>query len=101
MLAGGAAGYEEGGIPGAIAVGLAGRAFKKIGNRSTLNAVKELDTLLRSRAPEALKVAAQNPKIVQLLPSDSVKALRALILADPSLSQISKGVRQPVGQKAP
>lgn len=105
MLAGGAAGYEEGGVPGAIAVGLAGRGLKMIGNRSTLNAVKNLDTLLRSRAPEALKVAAQNPKIVQLLPSDSVKALRAMILAEPGLAKISNGPasggdqkRQPVGQ---
>lgn len=87
MLAGGAAGYEEGGLPGAIAVGLVGRGLKAIGVRSTLGAVKNLDTLLRSRAPEALKVAAQNPKIVQLLPSDSVKALRTMILAEPSLKQ--------------
>lgn len=90
MLAGGAAGYEEGGIPGAIGVGLAGRALKKIGTNSTLGAVRHLDGLLRSRAPEALKVAAQNPKIVQLLPSDSVKALRALIYATPELSEQQK-----------
>lgn len=108
MLAGGAAGYEEGGIPGAIAVGLAGRALKSIGTRSTLGAVKNLDTLLRSRAPEALKVAAQNPKIVQLLPSDSVKALRTMILAEPGLAKISNGSgdnsdqrRQAIGQPGP
>lgn len=87
MLAGGFAGYEAGGVPGAITAGLAGRTLKKIGDKTTLNAVANLDRLLRSRAPEAIKIAAQNPQITQLLPAAGLKRLQTLIAADPVLSQ--------------
>lgn len=95
MLAGGAAGYESGGIPGALAAGATGIALKKISNKSTLNAVANLDRMLRSRSPEAIKLAAQNPQIAQLLPPKGAQLLRAMILADPTLAQQQ---RQPVGQ---
>ncbi len=85
MLAGGAAGYEAGGVPGAIAAGLAGRGLKKIGNSSTFNAVKKLDTMIRARSPEAIKMAAQNPQIAQVLPAKTTQLLRTMILADPTL----------------
>lgn len=96
MLVGGAAGYEEGGVPGAIAAGLAGRAFKKIGNASTMNAVKRLDTLIRSGSPEAMRIAAQTPQIAQKLPSKSIRLLRTMILAEPALSQSQQQQREPV-----
>lgn len=98
MLIGAGAGYEEGGVPGAIAAGLAGRAFKRIGNQSTLNAVKQLDALIRFRSPQALKIAAQNPQMVRALPAPSIQALRGLILADPALVQQNS---KPVGQPNP
>jgi hypothetical protein len=93
MLIGGAAGYHEGGIPGAIAAGLAGRSFKMIGNRSTLNAVGRLDRMLRARSPEAIRIAAQNPQVAAQLPPAGMRRLQALIIADPLLSQ---QVAQPV-----
>lgn len=102
MLAGGAAGYEAGGVPGAIAAGVAGRVLKKVGNRSTLNAVQNLDNLIRSRAPEAVRLAAQNPQVAQALPPASIRALRMLILTDPALrsqNQQSSPVGQPYAQQ--
>jgi hypothetical protein len=93
MLLGAGAGYEGGGIPGAIAGAAAGRAFKMIGNRSTLNAVDHLDTLIRSRSPEALKIAAQTPQMVQALPQKSVQALRNMIFLNPAL----RALNQPSG----
>ena len=102
MLAGGAAGYEAGGVPGAIAAGIAGRVLKKVGNRSTLNAVQNLDNLIRSRAPEAVRLAAQNPQAAQALPPASIRALRMLILTDPLLrsqNQQSSPVSQPYAQQ--
>lgn len=98
MLLGAGAGYESGGVPGALAGAAAGRAFKMIGNRSTLNAVDRLDTMIRSRSPAALKIAAQNPQAVQSLPPQSVKMLRAMIAFDPTLralNQPSGAVSQP------
>jgi hypothetical protein len=92
LLASGAAGYEAGGIPGAIAGAVAGRVFKKIGNASTQSAVNKLDFLIRAKSPLAIKMAAQNPHMAQLLPSKSVQGLRTLILTDPALAQISKGM---------
>jgi hypothetical protein len=95
MLASGAAGYgvgsEEGGpvggVAGALAAGLAGRGLKAIGTRSTMNAVKQLDQLLRSRSPEALKLAASMPPaVIQRLPRKSAAILAA--------SQLGAAVRQ-------
>jgi hypothetical protein len=90
MLLGAGAGYEGGGIPGAIAGAVAGRAFKMIGNRSTANAVQQLDTLIRSRSPAALKILAQNPQVVQALPPQSIKMLRAMIAFDPTLRALNQ-----------
>jgi len=92
MLASGALGYHEGGVGGAIAAGLAGRGLKKIGNASTFNAVKKLDTLIRSGSPAAIKAAAQNPQVAQALPPKSLQLLRNLILAEPSLKQRDSAV---------
>ena len=89
MLLGAGAGYEGGGVPGAIAGAAAGRAFKMIGNRSTANAVQHLDSLIRSRSPEALRIAAQNPQVTQALPSQSIQMLRAIIAADPTLRDLA------------
>jgi outer membrane lipoprotein SlyB len=72
-ILGAGAGYEGGGVPGAIAGAAAGRAFKTIGNRSTLNAVDRLDTLIRSSSPEAMKIAAQNPQVMQALPPNQCR----------------------------
>ena len=90
MLLGAGAGYEGGGIPGAIAGAAAGRAMKMIGNRSTLNAVDRLDTMIRARSPEALKIAAQNPQAVQALPKNSIQMLRAMIAFDPTLRALNQ-----------
>lgn len=100
MLIGGAAGYHEGGIPGAIAAGAAGRGLKMIGNKSTFNAVQRLDKLIRSRAPEAVKLAAQNPQLAAVLPPNSIKLLRTMILAEPALRTANQQ-RQPVGYANP
>lgn len=101
MLASGAVGYHEGGVGGAIAAGAAGRGLKMIGNRSTLNAVGRLDRMLRARSPEAIRIAAQNPQIAQLLPPVAVQRLQTLIAADPilrqQLAQPQNQDRQPVG----
>jgi hypothetical protein len=97
MLLGAGAGYEGGGVPGAIAGAAAGRAFKMIGNKSTFNAVQKLDSLIRSRAPEAIRIAAQNPQLANVLPPTSVRMLRTMILSEPSLRSENQK-RQPVGQ---
>jgi hypothetical protein len=97
MLLGAGAGYEGGGVPGAIAGAAAGRAFKMIGNRSTLNAVQHLDTLIRSGSPEAMRIAAQNPQMVQGLPPKSVQALRNMIFLNPAL-RAAQQQGQPIGQ---
>lgn len=93
------AGYGAAGPLGAVALPAAGYLAKRIGDLSTKNAVFALDSLVRSRSPLAAQVAAQvPPQIVQQLPAKSQQALRALILADPVLSQQA---RQPIGQPAP
>lgn len=98
MLASGAVGYHEGGVGGAIAAGLAGRGLKMIGNRSTFNAVQRLDSLIRSRSPEAIRIAAQNPQYARVLPSRSVQILRTMILSEPAFRGPENQNRQPVGQ---
>lgn len=97
MLVSGSVGYHEGGVGGAIAAGLAGRGLKMIGNASTMNAVKRLDSLIRSGSPEALRIAATMPAVVPKLPAKSVRLLRTMILADPTLSQTQNQQRQNVG----
>jgi hypothetical protein len=88
MVVGGAAGYHEGGLPGAIGTAATGFALKKMSNKSTLNAVAKLDRMLRSRAPEAIKMAANAPpQVLASLPPASVRRLQALIAVDPVLSQ--------------
>jgi hypothetical protein len=95
MLASGAAGYEAGGPAGAIAAGLAGRGLKMVGNASTMRAVRDLDRLVRSNSPVAIRVAAQNPQLAQQLPAGSLRVLTAMIAANPALRQ---QMGQPVGQ---
>ncbi len=99
MLASGAAGYQAGGAPGAIAAGLAGRGLKMAGARSTFNAVKKLDQMIRAGSPEALRLAAQAPpQVIQQLPTKTQQLLQSLILADPVLSQPRQAVGQPSAQ---
>lgn len=97
MLAGAGAGYEAGGVPGALAGAAVGKAFKAIGNRSTFNAVQRLDSLIRSRAPEAVRIAAQNPQLATVLPPTSMRMLRTMILSQTALRDMSNNQRQPVG----
>lgn len=79
MLAGAGAGYAAGGPEGAITAALAGKGLKAIGNRATFNAVNNLDRLLRSRSPAALKLAAQlPPQVVAKLPKKSAAILAAM-----------------------
>lgn len=94
MLASGAVGYHEGGVGGAIATGLAGRGLKMIGNRSTFNAVKQLDTMLRARSPEALQLAASlPPQVIQHLPKKTA-ALLAALSAEPLLAPRQSALQQ-------
>lgn len=81
MLASGAVGYEAGGPAGAVAAGLAGRGLKMAGNASTMRAVRDLDRLIRSNSPVALRVAAQNPALIPRLPQHSQNLLGSLIAA--------------------
>lgn len=91
MLAGGAAGYEAGGVPGAIAAGVIGKSLKSVGAKSTFNAVKDLDKLLRSRSPAALAMAASlPPSVIQKLPAKSKAILSAM-----SVQPLTNPVNQP------
>lgn len=91
MLASGAVGYEAGGAPGAIAAGLAGRGLKSVGAKSTFNAVRDLDRLLRSRSPAALSLAATlPPTALQALPKKSKAILAAM-----SIQPVANPVNQP------
>ena len=91
MLASGAVGYEAGGAPGAIAAGLAGRGLKSVGAKSTFNAVRDLDRLLRSRSPAALSLAATlPPTALQALPKKSKAILAAM-----SVQPVANPLNQP------
>lgn len=72
-----------------LALPAIGMAAKKIADMSTGKAVRALDEMIRSRSPLAAQVAAQNPQIVQKLPSYSAGLLSAMVAADPILSQQS------------
>jgi hypothetical protein len=94
------AGYGAAGPLGAVALPAAGYLAKKIGDLSTKRAVNGLDSLIRSRSPLAVQVAAQlPPQIVAQLSSKTQRLLQALALTAPPLRQkVSQPVGQPVGQ---
>ncbi len=72
---------------------------RQIGGLTTKRQVAALDSLVRSRSPLAAHVASQlPPQIVQQMPSKSQRLLQTLILADPTLSQVSQQSGQNVGQ---
>lgn len=57
MLASGTAGYEAGGVPGAIGAALLGRGFKMANNRSVLNQAKGVAEAIRRRSPLGQQMA--------------------------------------------
>jgi len=93
--AGGAGlGHLVGGPIGA-AIPVVGYMAKKIGDLSTSRAVSALDSLVRSRSPLAMQVAAQlPPQIVNQLPAKTLRILQTLAIAAPPLRQQAS---QPVG----
>lgn len=98
MLVSGAAGYHEGGVPGAIAAGLAGKTLKRIGDYSTMRAVRNLDRLIRARSPEAISFAASQPQVAAQLPSKTARLLRSMVATNPLLTQLANQGGQAVGQ---
>jgi hypothetical protein len=73
------AGAAVAGLPGAIAAPAAGLALRAFSNMNAASKVRALDTLLRSRSPEALRIAQQlPPQIVRSLPKQSAAILAAM-----------------------
>jgi hypothetical protein len=77
------AGAVAAGTPGAIIGPMVGSALKAFGNATAGRRVRELDALLRSRSPEAARVAQQMagqmpPQLLRLLPMTSAARLAAL-----------------------
>jgi hypothetical protein len=78
-LSGGAGFALSGGNPlGALALPAAGYVAKAIGDLSTQQAVKALDSLVRSRSPLAAQVAASLPQVTAQLPPSSAALLNSL-----------------------
>lgn len=78
-IASGAAGFFAGGPIGAFAAPATGVALKALNNMNAAQKVRALDTLIRSRSPEALRVAqALPPQLVRLLPKQSAAILAGL-----------------------
>lgn len=78
MLVSGSAGYEAGGVPGAIAAGLAGRGLKIANNRSVVNMAERAGQGIRLRSP----LGQQNPPIFAKQ-SVALGALLPALLARP------------------
>ena len=82
-------------IPHWMGGGAAGAVLRAMGGLSVKRQVIALDSLVRSRSPLAAHVASQfPPQIVSQLPAKSQRLLQALILADPTLSQVSQIAQQ-------
>jgi len=79
MLAGGTAGYEAGGWPGAIAGAAVGRGFKIANNRSVVKQAEQAAEAIRRRSPlgQTMPLALPPPTNVALA------ALRPALLARP------------------
>ncbi|HXP66425.1 MAG TPA: hypothetical protein VN815_13190 [Steroidobacteraceae bacterium] len=74
MLTGASAGYEAGGVPGAIAAGLAGRGFKIANNISVSRQAQRVAESIRRRSPLGQSAPA-------LMPPKTSVALGALLPA--------------------
>lgn len=79
MLASGTAGYEAGGLPGAIGAAALGRGFKMANNRSVLNQAERTAQNIRMRSP----LGQQNPLVLPPQTSAALAALRVGLLARP------------------
>lgn len=79
MLVSGSAGYEAGGVPGAIAAGLAGRGFKMANNRSVLKQAEQAAQNIRLRSP----LGQQTPFVPPPKTSVALSALLPALLARP------------------
>jgi hypothetical protein len=62
MLASGTAGYEAGGVPGAIGAALLGRGFKMANNRSVLNQANRVAQNIRMRSPLGQRMQSGTPQ---------------------------------------
>ncbi len=79
MLVSGSAGYEAGGVPGAIAAGLAGRGFKMANNRSVIAQAERAAQNIRLRSP----LGQQTPFVPPPKTSVALSALLPALLARP------------------
>lgn len=79
MLASGTAGYEAGGVPGAIAAGLAGRGFKIANNVSVTRQAQRAAEAIRRRSP----LGQQTPLLLPPPTSTALSALLPALLARP------------------
>lgn len=87
--AAGIGGFAAGPV-GAVALPASGYVAKKIGDLSTKRQVAALDSLVRSRSPLAMEVAAQLPDVAALLPPRSRALLSGIVPAIvPSVSASS------------
>lgn len=77
MLASGTAGYEAGGVPGAIAAGLAGRGFKMANNRSVLSQAEQVAQNIRRRSP----LGQASPLVLPPMGNPILSGLRPALLA--------------------
>lgn len=77
MLVSGSAGYEAGGVPGAIAAGLTGRGFKMANNRSVMKQAELAAQNIRLRSPLGQKNPLLMPAMSNPLLSGALPALLA------------------------
>jgi hypothetical protein len=79
MLAGGAAGYQAGGWPAAVAGAAAGRGFKIANNRSVMKQAERAAEAVRRRSP----LGQQNPPLIPPQPNPLLGGLLSALLARP------------------
>jgi hypothetical protein len=79
MLASGTAGYEAGGVPGAVAAALAGRGFKMANNKMVANQAARTAQNIRMRSP----LGQQTPLILPPRTSTAISALLPALLSRP------------------
>lgn len=79
MLASGTAGYEAGGVPGAIGAALLGRGFKMANNRSVLGQANRVAQNIRMRSP----LGQQTPLMLPPRTSVAISALLPALFARP------------------
>lgn len=80
MVVGGAAGYEQGGIPGAIAAGVAGRGLGRLDAFLTAQRASKAAQNIRLRSP----LGQQNPLVLPPKTSVALSALLPALLARPN-----------------